>query len=197
MSGSTNGADQLRDDIPNASEDSDQWSALRKDVLDRDGYECRFCGVTNEEHQEEYKQGLHAHHIIPDSDGGDTSMQNLITVCLSCHHTLEMTHARAVAQLDSEEDADDSSEDSHEDTDWNAVAAIRSSRWRQQVIEAIEEEPRYSSEIADDLDTTMERVTDQINWLKRNDLVQCLTPDRVHHRIYGLTRQGKSVLEKV
>jgi len=88
-----------RDDVPEASVDTDEWRAVREDVLDRDGHACRFCGTTNEEHREEHGRGLHAHHIIPDGDGGPDSMRNLITVCQSCHRTLESTHARAISQL--------------------------------------------------------------------------------------------------
>jgi len=72
---------------------------LGEAVLDRDDYECRFCGMTNAEHEDEHDQGLHAHHVIPRSDGGEDTLSNLLTVCTSCHRTLEQTHAKAVGQM--------------------------------------------------------------------------------------------------
>lgn len=80
----------------------EDWQATRKRVLERDDYECQFCGVSNEGHKEEYDRGLSAHHIIPEGDGGSDDVDNLIAVCQSCHRTLEATHAKAVAELDRE-----------------------------------------------------------------------------------------------
>ena len=90
------------------ADDDNGWNATRRRVLDRDGHACRFCGTTNDEHREEHGRGLHAHHIIPEGDGGRDAPENLITVCCRCHRTLEETHGRAVAQMKHREDyADD------------------------------------------------------------------------------------------
>ena len=77
----------------------DSWRDVRETVLERDGHECRFCGTTNEEHLEEHGRGLEAHHILPEADGGPDRPSNLITGCISCHRTLESTHAKAVRTL--------------------------------------------------------------------------------------------------
>lgn len=61
--------------------------------------ECQFCGVTNDQHTEEYGRQLHIHHIIPSSSGGGHSKDNLIPVCESCHKTLEHTQGKALARL--------------------------------------------------------------------------------------------------
>jgi hypothetical protein len=193
----SSGTSQIREDIPDESEGSDQWEDIREDVLARDDYECRFCGISDDEHQKEYKHGLHAHHIIPDAQGGPTSMENLITVCRSCHHTLESTHARAVAQLRSEDVEEGTAKAESDGVDWYAVASIRSSERRQKVLEGLQEEPKYAKEIADSLDTSMKRVVKQIRWLKGNGLAECLTPDRPHHRIYALTEQGETIADEV
>ena len=87
---------------------ADGWDAVRQTVLERDDYACRFCGIDDEQHREEYGRGLHAHHVIPEGDGGEDRPENLITVCGSCHRTLEDTHGRAVADMKRREDyADD------------------------------------------------------------------------------------------
>lgn len=84
------------------------WDAVRRTVLERDDYACRFCGIDDDQHREEYGRGLHAHHVIPEGDGGEDRPENLITVCGSCHRTLEDTHGRAVAEMKRREDyADD------------------------------------------------------------------------------------------
>jgi len=50
--------------------------ALRRKVYARDGHRCRCCGS---------RHSLHVHHIIPWSCGGETCLENLITVCRWCH----------------------------------------------------------------------------------------------------------------
>lgn len=91
--------------------DGDSWQDVRQYVLDRDGHACRFCGTPNAEHKSEHGRGLHAHHIIPDSDGGKDHPKNLITVCASCHKTLESTHAQAVGEMKRHEDCAQSLEE--------------------------------------------------------------------------------------
>jgi hypothetical protein len=71
----------------------------KRTAKDRDGWECRFCGITNEEHQEEHGRAIEAHHIIKDNDNGADSPENLITVCRPCHNTLERTQADALSQI--------------------------------------------------------------------------------------------------
>lgn len=71
----------------------------KEKAKERDNWECRFCGVTNEQHKQEYERGLHAHHIVPSSNGGADSPENLITVCEGCHKTLEHTQAKALGRI--------------------------------------------------------------------------------------------------
>lgn len=87
-----------------SSASGDTWRAVRKRVLDRDGHACRFCGIGDDEHRDEYGRGLTAHHVIPEADGGRDHPDNLITVCESCHRTLESTHAKAVGEMKRRED---------------------------------------------------------------------------------------------
>lgn len=77
--------------------------SLREEVLERDGYECRFCGITEDEHKEKYNKSLSLHHIIKERDGGKTEADNLITVCKKCHMTLENTQADALSKIKKEE----------------------------------------------------------------------------------------------
>ena len=52
---------------------------LRFDVLERDGFTCRYCGAKPED------GALHAEHIIPVVEGGKTEFANLITSCEPCN----------------------------------------------------------------------------------------------------------------
>lgn len=78
----------------------------KKKAKERDGWECRFCGVTNEQHTQEYGRGLEAHHIIKDNDGGADHPRNLITVCRDCHTILENTQANALSRIKDEHTKD-------------------------------------------------------------------------------------------
>jgi 5-methylcytosine-specific restriction endonuclease McrA len=57
------------------------WWPIRDKVWQRDGGRCQaiFNGVRC------LKPGKEVHHIISLSDGGTTTMANLITLCLGCH----------------------------------------------------------------------------------------------------------------
>jgi endogenous inhibitor of DNA gyrase (YacG/DUF329 family) len=54
-----------------------KWRKLREHIYNRDGRKCVECGTQSE---------LHAHHIIPVSEGGEKyKMENIKTLCESCH----------------------------------------------------------------------------------------------------------------
>jgi len=52
---------------------------LRTQVLDRDSKICKLC------HHGIDSKKMQIHHIIPLSDGGDDTINNLITLCAQCH----------------------------------------------------------------------------------------------------------------
>jgi 5-methylcytosine-specific restriction endonuclease McrA len=54
----------------------DEYDMLRNEVLKRDGWRCQDCGATT---------NLQVHHIRPRSRLGGDVMDNLITLCASCH----------------------------------------------------------------------------------------------------------------
>lgn len=65
-----------------------QFNGLRDEVLARDNYSCRNCGMTQEEHLERWKVSLTIDHI--DGQGRyssikNNSLDNLKTLCLKCH----------------------------------------------------------------------------------------------------------------
>jgi 5-methylcytosine-specific restriction endonuclease McrA len=65
------------------------WSEQREKALERDGWECRDCGTTNEEHLDRDGQGLHVHHLTKRRKFDDyeeaNRLENLVTLCRDCH----------------------------------------------------------------------------------------------------------------
>ena len=56
--------------------DSESYSKLHRQVLERDRWRCQFCGSM---------QHLQVHHLEFRSHSGSDSEENLITLCVGCH----------------------------------------------------------------------------------------------------------------
>lgn len=71
------------------------WQELRMKIYKRDKWTCQICGVKCGR-----KHRIQCHHINPYRISHDNSMDNLITLCVSCHrreeikyyHSLRKTH---------------------------------------------------------------------------------------------------------
>lgn len=73
-----------------------EWEAARERVLERDGYECCNCGLSDEEHRADdtlFGGGLHIHHKTPahefESEEEANAMKNLASLCANCHRKAE------------------------------------------------------------------------------------------------------------
>lgn len=55
-------------------------------VLMRDNYRCNICGRSPSNHTD---ITLYVHHIRPWAKGGVTDVDNLITICHTCHEELD------------------------------------------------------------------------------------------------------------
>src|SRR5580698_8630256 len=53
--------------------------SLRRAVFQRDDWKCRRCNS---------RSNLHPHHLTFRSHGGTHTMENLITLCMTCHRML-------------------------------------------------------------------------------------------------------------
>ena len=60
----------------------DDWDERRSRVYERDGYACQNCGVQGGPYG---AAELHADHITPISKGGSHRLDNLQTLCRTCH----------------------------------------------------------------------------------------------------------------
>ncbi len=58
---------------------------VRREVLQRDDYKCRKCGWRHENWNPSDPRHLEAHHIKLHAEGGENTMENLITLCCTCH----------------------------------------------------------------------------------------------------------------
>jgi len=61
------------------------WDSKRRSTYDRDNYACQNCGIRGGPHG---NIELHAHHIVPLSDGGSNNQENLVTLCKECHNAV-------------------------------------------------------------------------------------------------------------
>ena len=60
------------------------WSELSKKCLERDNHVCRRCS----------NPGNQVHHIIPRKETNDDALVNLVTLCRSCHKTVDNNYIR-------------------------------------------------------------------------------------------------------
>lgn len=79
---------------PDTRSYGDGWNESKKNaVRDRDGNQCKYCGLSQDEHIEKYGMKLPVHHITParliDDPAERNSAENLETVCVKCHQKVE------------------------------------------------------------------------------------------------------------
>lgn len=48
-------------------------------ILQRDGFRCRYCGATPDH------TGLHVDHVVPISEGGPDTLDNMVASCADCN----------------------------------------------------------------------------------------------------------------
>ena len=79
------------------------WESQRRAARKRDDFTCQSCGMTKDEHLEQYKVRPHVHHIKPWHEFDDheerNKLSNLIVLCVACHAKWEKLPVRP--QLDS------------------------------------------------------------------------------------------------
>jgi 5-methylcytosine-specific restriction endonuclease McrA len=63
----------------------EEYAALRRQVLERDGWHCQICGSA---------QDLQVHHLKFRSRLGNDELSNLIALCAHCHHVQHVRYQR-------------------------------------------------------------------------------------------------------
>lgn len=64
----------------------EDWESIRLAVRIRDNFTCQRCGIT----EEELGRALDVHHKNPFLKSEDSSLDNLITLCRSCHKKADL-----------------------------------------------------------------------------------------------------------
>ena len=67
---------KVRQKRPRQKLSLEKYDLLHKQALQRDSWRCQNCGAS---------QNLHVHHVIRRSKLGADALDNLITLCVSCH----------------------------------------------------------------------------------------------------------------
>lgn len=79
---------------------------------------------------------------------------------------------------------------------WKLVSFVRRGRLRTAILEALQK-PCNPTDLAKKLNSHRPTVSNAISELKAKGLVERLNPTEKNLSIYGLTKNGKSVLEKI
>ncbi len=74
---------RLRQKQPRLKLDPEEYTTVRRRVLERDGWRCQECGSM---------ENLQVHHMKPRSRLGDDVLYNLITLCIDCHRESHGVH---------------------------------------------------------------------------------------------------------
>lgn len=72
--------------------DRAEWKRIRQQVYARDNWLCQDCGrkcKNTADSRNDGKAKIQAHHLIARRDGGTDDLENLVTLCMSCHHKRE------------------------------------------------------------------------------------------------------------
>jgi len=70
-----------------SSEGNSKEKNLRKIILERDNFTCKYCG----RREYTFKRSLHMHHIDYNHENNDVN--NLITLCSRCHRNTNLNRA--------------------------------------------------------------------------------------------------------
>lgn len=73
----------------------DNFDGKVEAVLERDNYKCTVCGMTNDDHHRVFSRRITIHHIDGNGKSKDVknnNMDNLQTLCLTCHGKIEMNN---------------------------------------------------------------------------------------------------------
>jgi 5-methylcytosine-specific restriction endonuclease McrA len=77
---------QVRQKRPRLKLTDEEYTLLRRRVLERDGWRCQHCGSSKD---------LHVHHLSKRSRLGDDVMDNLIALCATCHKSNHLSSANS------------------------------------------------------------------------------------------------------
>lgn len=81
--------------------------------------------------------------------------------------------------------------------DWKKYGYVLSSTYRQKIILSLKESPKTPKQISLESKLHLSHVSSTIRDLCNGDIVKCLTPDLRKGKIYGLTKDGEEIADKI
>ena len=77
-----------------------RWRQRRLECYRRDSWTCQDCGcdchATRNGESKDARRLVQAHHVVPRRHGGNDELENLVTLCLSCHQKRETRYFNAL-----------------------------------------------------------------------------------------------------
>lgn len=82
---------------------------------------------------------------------------------------------------------------------WDLVAQVRRSRPKSEIVNELAAEPLAATELADKLNVQTGSASNYLRELKKMEppVVECITPEQPHHRLYALTEDGNKIVDHV
>lgn len=83
------------------------------------------------------------------------------------------------------------------DIPWDLIAQVRRSERKSQIVTYLAREPASASELAERMGVETSTASNYFWQLKNMEppVIECITPDQPHHRLYALTEEGQTVRE--
>lgn len=82
---------------------------------------------------------------------------------------------------------------------WDLVAQVRRSDRKQFIVKRLAKDPASATNLADEMGLKRGTVSNYFYELKSMDppIVECITPDQPHHRLYALTDWGELIVDHI
>lgn len=81
--------------------------------------------------------------------------------------------------------------------DWKKYGYVLSSTYRQKIVLSLKEGPKTPKQISLESRLHLSHVSYVLKDLGNNSIVKCLTPDLRKGKLYGLTKDGKEVADRI
>jgi len=81
--------------------------------------------------------------------------------------------------------------------DWKKYGYVLSSTYRQRIILALKESPKTPKQMSLELRLHLSHISSTLKSLTNNGIVECLTSDLRKGKVYGLTKDGREIADKI
>lgn len=80
---------------------------------------------------------------------------------------------------------------------WNKLGFVLASKYRKDIVLRLKERPKTPKELAKETSLQLSNVSSTLKDLRNENIVECLTPKQVKGKLYGLTNDGKRLINKL